>query len=92
MTSPPGLLVFKGDWHVYEKTLYGIFIEELANGGLTYNGLRVGCRRIPETSGRWFAFWHLVQEGSAEDERYPDLHRCERLRWVRWGKRSVVPW
>ena len=39
---------------------------------------------MPETAGRWALFWHLVQEGRVEDDRTPDLRRCERLRWVRW--------
>jgi hypothetical protein len=25
-----------------------------------------------------------VQEGRVEDDRTPDLRRCERIRWVRW--------
>jgi hypothetical protein len=25
-----------------------------------------------------------VQEGRVEDDRLPDLRRCERIRWVRW--------
>lgn len=43
-----------------------------------------GCRRHPEAAGRWASFWHLVQEGRVEDDRTPDLRRCERIRWVRW--------
>ncbi len=28
--------------------------------------------------------WHLIQEGHEEDERIPDLRRCERLPWIPW--------
>ncbi|MDE0533513.1 MAG: hypothetical protein OXI01_19000 [Albidovulum sp.] len=82
--NPPDLLLFCGDWNDYEDHLYRIFTEEIARGGLRFRGCPVHCRRHPETAGRWAAFWHLVQEGPAEDDRYPDLRRCERLRWVRW--------
>ena len=82
--KPPQLLPFPGDWTAYEAELYQIFVEELTRGNLHYRGIRVGCRRHPETAGRWASFWHLVQEGPVEDDRLPDLRRCERIRWVRW--------
>ena len=82
--DPPPLLAFDGDWHHYEHELYRIFIEEIARANLEFHGQRVSCRRMPETAGRWASFWHLVQEGRSEDDRTPDLRRCERLRWIRW--------
>ena len=81
---PPPLLVFHGDWHRYEHELYRVFIEDIAQAGLQFHGQAVSCRRQPVTAGRWAAFWHLVQEGRSEEERTPDLRRCERLRWIRW--------
>lgn len=84
---PPPLLpftAFGGNWNTYETELHGIFVAELACGALQFRGVRVGCRRHPEAAGRWASFWHLVQEGRVEDDRTPDLRRCERIRWVRW--------
>ncbi len=85
--TPPDLIPFKafdGDWAAYETELHRIFIAEIARGGLIFRGERVNCRRLPEAAGRWASFWHLVQEGRVEDDRTPDLRRCERIRWVRW--------
>ena len=85
--TPPDLLpfdAFGGDWQAYENELYRIFMDEIARAGLRFRGYGVNCRRIPEAAGRWASFWHLVQEGRVEEERTPDLRRCERLRWVRW--------
>ncbi len=85
--KPPELLLFdafNGDWDAYEHELYGIFLREIARSGLMFRGKNIVCRRIPETAGRWASFWHLVQEGRVEDDRTPDLRRCERLRWIRW--------
>jgi hypothetical protein len=28
-------------------------------------------------------FWHCISEGPDEDQRTPDLRRCERIAWVR---------
>jgi hypothetical protein len=85
--TPPDLLLlgaFGGDWQAYEAELYRVFLHEIAKGKLQFLGWPVSCRRIPEARGCWTSFWHLVQEGPVEDDRLPDLRRCERIRWVRW--------
>jgi hypothetical protein len=85
--TPPDLVLFDafgGDWAAYENELHRIFMEEIARGGIRFRDWPVNCRRIPEAGGRWASFWHLVQEGCIEDDRTPDLRRCERIRWVRW--------
>lgn len=28
-------------------------------------------------------FWHIISEGPIEEERLPDIRRCERIRWPR---------
>lgn len=93
----PEMLPFNGEWKTYEDELYAIFISEIAQGELAFRGDRVACRRLPETAGRWSAFWHLVQAGPIEDDRLPDLRRCERLRWVRyvietWNTNPDIEW
>jgi hypothetical protein len=95
--SIPPLLPFDGNWEAYEDQLYNIFITQLARGGLTFRGQPVSCRRMPETEGRWAAFWHLIQAGPIEDDRLPDLRRCERLKWVRyiieaWNVDPKIEW
>jgi hypothetical protein len=95
--SAPALLPFGGDWKTYETELYAIFIAEIAQGGLTFRGERVACRRLPETAGKWAAFWHLIQQGKIEEDRLPDLRRCERLRWVKyvieaWNTDGDIQW
>jgi hypothetical protein len=85
--TPPDLVPFNafgGDWTAYETELHRLFISEIARGQIQFRGVPVNCRRLPETAGRWASFWHLVQEGRVEDDRTPDLRRCERIRWVRW--------
>lgn len=82
--TAPDLILFDGTWDEYEELLYKIFTEQISGGELEFRGQRVGCRRHPEAHERWASFWHLVQEGKVEEDRLPDLRRCERLAWVRW--------
>jgi len=80
--AAPNLILFDGDlahWEAYCESLYAIYIGELVRSGLTFRGMRVGCRRHPETRGKAAGFWHLIQEGRIEEDRTPDLRRCERL-------------
>ena len=87
MQLPPELILFQsfnGDWDAYENELYHIFLTDLVCAEVEFQGLRVNYRRYPESSGRMAAFWHLIQEGRIEENRRPDLRRCERLRWIRW--------
>jgi hypothetical protein len=71
-------------WRTYMEVLNGVFLRTIFNGKLTFQGLPVNCRRIPESKGKCAAFWHLVQEGYPEEDRTPDIERCRRLLWVAW--------
>lgn len=49
----------------------------------SYPGKRFALKRFPLTLGKEATFWHLIQEGDIEEDRTPDLRRCERIRWPR---------
>lgn len=81
---PPALFNLSGTWDTYVDQIYNEFQASIIQNPLTFRGKRVSCRRGPETDGKWFGFWHLISEGRIEEERTPDLRRCERIAWVRW--------
>lgn len=82
--TPPDLLLFAGDWDSYQEQLYQVFQSTICNANLTFQGLRIAIKRHPEYKEKHFTFWHLTSEGEKEEERTPDLRRCERLAWVNW--------
>ena len=75
---------FGNDWEVYLAALYRIYLDEVVNAGITFRGLPLHVQFRPMTHGKGFGFWHLISEGDIEEERIPDLRRCERIRWVAW--------
>lgn len=75
---------FDGDWTRYENGLYAIFQGDILRYDLRFRGAKVTARRNPEHERKWAGFWHLISEGRVEDDRLPDLRRCERLTWIRW--------
>jgi hypothetical protein len=85
--APPDLISFNdfnGDWHRYEDGLYDVFQTDILRHDLRFRGAKVTARRNPEHERKWAGFWHLISEGRVEDDRLPDLRRCERLTWIRW--------
>ena len=81
---PPDLVVYSGDWDPYQEEIYRLYCETLRDGGLTFRGVRVMLQRRPEYKGKPSSFWHLISEGEKEEERTPDLRRCERITWIAW--------
>jgi len=100
MSEPPPFIEvddFPGDdflsrWRVYLEDIYLRYLRSVARGGLIFRGCQVRCQFRPETDGKHYAFWHMMQEGSggrAEVDRTPDLERCRRVEWIGWVIRNA---
>ena len=83
MDLPP-LIPFGGEWQSYEDAIYTAYLETIVQNDLRFNNLPVRPRYTPETKGKHFGFWHMISEGDVEEDRTPDLARCERIRWAGW--------
>ena len=71
-------------WKKYLEHIYQVYLTSIAYGGLKFNGLPIKCQFRPETFGKHYAFWHMMQEGKIEDDRTIDLERCRRVSWISW--------
>ncbi len=86
MSTPswlPSILSFNGNWPAYVEAVFGQFEADFITHRAAYAGEEVRLRWKPLFDGKPYAFWHLVQEGQVEDERTPDIRRCERIAWLR---------
>ncbi len=82
----PSLVLFQdsqGDWNVYVEVLYQHFMKDFVDSKPYFEGRKVGLKRYPLDQGKESTFWHMISEGKSEEERLPDLRRCERIRWPR---------
>lgn len=80
----PPLVMFNaygGDWNAYLQALYACFKRDFVDDKPVFQGRRLGLKRHPLAHGKEATFWHMIQEGDVEEERTPDLRRCERIRW-----------
>jgi hypothetical protein len=86
MSAPswlPNLLPFGGSWDEYADKVYGVFEADFITKTASFRGSRIGLRLMPVFKEKPAAFWHLIQEGKVEEDRTPDLRRCERIAWIR---------
>lgn len=89
MTTPawlPDIITLNdhgGDWQAFVDAVYGVFERDFVATTCLLRGDNVGVRRQPAHNGKWFTFWHCVSEGKVEEDRLPDLRRCERIPWIR---------
>lgn len=72
-----------GDWTAYVELLYRHFSRDFLQSTPSFRGRSWGMKRYPQLRGKEATFWHIISEGDVEDERLPDLRRCERIRWPR---------
>lgn len=90
MIDPPELLPFEGQWNEYEDRVYEAFLDSFVRVEVRFRGVRVKAQYRPETRGKGFSFWHVISEAPDrnnrnEEDRVPDLRRCERIRWIAWA-------
>ncbi len=93
----PDLLPFTGDWLSYEDDLYRTYLTRIVNANLSFNGLPIKCQYRPPSKNKHFGFWHVISEGDIEDDRLPDLRRCERIGWIAYliadvGTDTEISW
>ena len=82
--TPPELVIFSGEWEPHQEALFQIFKKAFLDNTVQFQGLPVRIKKHPAYKEKHFAFWHLISEGEKEEERTPDMRRCERLPWVSW--------
>ena len=82
---PPLVLLadYQGNWEKYLDVIYAYFRLDFIDSKPEFRGNKLALKRYPVSEGKEATFWHLVQEGDIEDERIPELRRCERIRWPR---------
>lgn len=82
---PPLVLLedFGNSWHIYLEAIYEVFRQDFVSSTPNIENKRFALKRHPVIEGKEATFWHIISEGEIENERLPDLRRCERIRWPR---------
>ncbi len=88
---------YGGDWNKYLKVIYRIFKRDFFKSQPKFEKKNVCVLVKPITDGKECGFWHLISEGKIEENRTPDLRRCERINWpkpiiINCNKPEVLIW
>ena len=79
----PDLVLFEnygGKWEKYLNAIYKYFSKDFVDNKPCYKGIKLALKKHPMEQGKEATFWHLISEGKKEEDRIPDLRRCERIR------------
>jgi hypothetical protein len=72
-----------GNWQAYIEAIYACFKTDFVDDKPMFQGRLLRLKRFPLTDGKESTFWHMISEGKEEENRTPDLRRCERIKWPR---------
>ncbi len=82
---PPLVLLsdYGGNWNSYLEAIYSFFKTDFIDSNPHYGNFEIKLKKSPLREGKEATFWHLISSGQDEEERLPDLRRCERIKWPR---------
>ena len=83
----PDLLFFddyNNNWDNYQDAIYNIFKADLIDNPPSFEDKIVKIRWQPIEYDKPEAFFHVTCQDCRKDgERFPDIRRCERIRWIK---------
>ncbi len=74
---------YQGNFENYIEAVYNYFQNDFVNHKVFFEGTPISLKRHPQFQGKEYVFWHVTSEGKIEEERTPDIRRCERIRWIK---------
>lgn len=83
---------YGGNYHRYIDAVYEIFEEDFISHKATFGSHRLNLKFNPRFQERAYTFYHMTHKGEKEDEREPDLRRCECMPWARPTIENVENW
>lgn len=74
---------YGGDWDKYLNVIYQIFVNDFIKTKPKFQNQNLQLKRHPLFQDKEATFWHFITEGKSEEQRLPDMRRCERIGWPR---------
>lgn len=74
---------YNGDYISFINAVYAIFENDFIKHKTKFRGEELRLKRNPIFQDRAYTFYHMTHKGLEEQNREPDLRRCERMPWAR---------
>jgi hypothetical protein len=83
---------YGGNYHSYIDAVYDIFYQDFIAHKTAFGFHQLRLKFNPLFQERAYTFYHMTHKGLQEDNREPDLRRCERMPWARPAIENVLKW
>lgn len=83
---------FGGNYRLYIDAVYEVFFEDFIKHEAFFGSKKLMLKSNPRFQNRAYTFYHMTHKGENEDERTPDLRRCERIGWAKPCTENVDLW
>lgn len=74
---------YSGNYEKYINAVYEVFKRDFIEYRPLFGGYRLGLKHHPSFQNRAYTFYHMTHKGEVENDREPDLRRCECMPWAR---------
>jgi hypothetical protein len=74
---------FYGDYAAFIDAVYEIFKNDFVESKPKFRGKRLALKSYPIYQDRPYTFYHMTHSGDDEQNRTPDIRRCERIPYAR---------
>ena len=74
---------FSGDFKRFIDAVYMVFQHDFVNHKTRFRGEELRLKWHPVYQDKSYTFYHMTHKGEDEQNREPDLRRCERIPWAR---------
>jgi len=74
---------FSGNYQFFIDAVYKVFESDFVKSKPHFRGTKLGLKKHPEYQERAYTFYHMTHTGEDEQNREPDLRRCERIPWAK---------
>lgn len=81
----PDLLLlehYDGNYDIYIDAVYSIFHRDFIENKTKFRGEELKLKWYPIYQEKAYTFYHITHKGEDEQNRLPDLLRCERIPWA----------
>ena len=83
---------YGGDYKSYIDAVYAVFERDFIRNKAYFGSHKLALKFNPIFQDRAYTFYHMTHEGKVENERTPDLRRCECTPWAKPTVENAKKW
>ncbi|HPO57161.1 MAG TPA: hypothetical protein PKY46_14280 [Ignavibacteriaceae bacterium] len=74
---------YNGNFDLFTDAVYSVFFKDFVKDKTFFRGEKLKLKWHPLYQNKAYTFYHMTHKGKDEQNRVPDLRRCERIPWAK---------